>query len=327
MDGAVVGIAPLVRTSRFGSERLELLGTAILVEPSGILYCHQEALTDLLKAILSMRKPLLFNGLLTDALETLHLKNSGRSPMAYSRSRPSASPWIPINCSWEKFSSTIASSWRSNLRRAQRRAEEFGTVQFEMISPDPASLEHSLAEVFRVEAASWKSRTGTALEIEGPLKHFFQIYAKSAAGNGTLRLAFLRINGKSVAAQLLVECANRLWVLKVGYDESYARCSPGILLMHRVLQYAFEKPYEALELLGANESWLHIWNPQVHMHESYRRYPYSPVPMVSLGLELSVVTAKKIRTLMIRKKLKGFWQELGKKARSRMLPTSQEPAH
>jgi len=322
---SLVGIAPLVLSPNFGAHRLEILGAAVLEEMSGFLYRTPEALSGLVRAIIAKGKPLYLKGLLSDSAEANALHQS-RQGFAYFRSVPSASPWIPINSSWSDFTATISSSWRSNLRRSQRRAEEFGKVEFELVTPNHESLEGLLAEVFRVESAGWKSRTQTALATYAPLNRFFRAYAKSAVDLGMLQLAFLKINGKAVAVQLLVRHANRLWVLKVGYDEAYARCSPGILLMHRVIQAAFEKGYEAYELLGANETWINIWKPQLHNHETIRRYPMLPVPMVSHGLELSVDAFHRIVAIARKNKDKGVLRSIAKKAVDRMRRSRQKHA-
>ncbi|MGA9121499.1 MAG: GNAT family N-acetyltransferase [Bacteroidota bacterium] len=326
-QGTIVAIAPLVLNPSFGSARFELLGTAILSEPSGLLYRSSGALNDMLDSILRLRKPIYFKGLFSDSPELRYLRETRRPRLAYSRSLRSASPWIPIETSWEKFSSGISSSWRSNLRRAQRRAEEFGAVQFEFVVPQAESVETLVQEVFHVESAGWKSRTQTALESIASLRKFFIAYTKSAATLGTLRLAFLRIDGKAVAAQLLVEYANRLWVLKVGYDEAYSRCSPGILLMHRVIQKSFEQGHEGFELLGANESWMDIWRPQLHTHETLRRYPISPGPIVSHGLEFSVDVFKRVQTIARKDKNKGVLRSIARKVVSRIRRARQPMEH
>jgi len=316
-EGEIVVIAPLVSNPSFGVRRLEILGTAVLGELSGFLYKDDRSLADLMNVILASRRPLLFRGLLSDSPEIRCLKEVRHSRLSYGESAEFASPWVPVSTSWEKFYPTISSSWRSTLRRAQRRAEEIGPVQYEFVTPTPETLGQYLPEMFRVESAGWKSRTGTALQASAVLSRFFHGYATSAARLGMLQFAFLRIGGKPVAAQFLIVYGGRLWVLKVGYDEAYSRCSPGILLMHRVVQYAFEQSFEAFEFLGANEPWTGIWKPELHRHEMYRRYPLSPLPIVGHGLEASNAVLARIRTIMKKERDGTPWRLLVKKAASR----------
>ena len=56
-----------------------------------------------------------------------------------------------------------------------------------------------------------------------------------------------------------LEYHNRFWVLKMGYDQKYSRCSPGILLINETIRYAFEHGLNSYEFLGSNEPWLRMW--------------------------------------------------------------------
>jgi len=296
--GEPTAIAPLVINPKFGTRRFEILGTSVLGELSGFIYRDEGSLRRLIKSIVAARRPVLFRCLLSDSPELQILRDEGSTGKAYAKSVTFSSPWIPITSCWDEFYSTISSSWRSTLRRAQRRAEEIGKVEYEICTPTAETLDGSLEEMVRVESSGWKSRTGTAVLVNTGLNRFFRNYTQSATRLGILRFAFLRIDGKSVASQLLVDYGRRYWVLKVGYDESYARCSPGILLMHHVIHNAFEQRREAFELLGANEPWVHIWKPQVHNHELYRRYPLSPLSVISHGLEAADSAIGRVRAIM-----------------------------
>jgi hypothetical protein len=65
-----------------------------------------------------------------------------------------------------------------------------------------------------------------------------------------------------VAAQLSVEYADRLWVLKIGYDERWSRCSPGWQLLAETMRDAFDRRLRSYEFLGSDEPWLHGWKTQ-----------------------------------------------------------------
>ena len=69
----------------------------------------------------------------------------------------------------------------------------------------------------------------------------------------------MRIAGRPVAMQLAVERANRLWLLKIGYDEEFARCSPGQLLMLEVMRHAAHDGLAAVEFLGSEAPWTRAW--------------------------------------------------------------------
>ncbi|MBI4535175.1 MAG: GNAT family N-acetyltransferase [Ignavibacteriae bacterium] len=321
-DGTkVTGIAPLVLRPSFGIRRLQILGAAVLGEPTGFLYADELSLEYLAKAILSFRKPLLLSRLPTGSPELQSMDLSTKKRWRYSQRYVNETPWISISTSWDKYYSSISSSWRSAFRRSQRKAESLGKVEFEVVSPDTAHVQHHLDEVFRVEAAGWKQRVGTALQTYQALRRFFEIYSQATARLGILRIALMRINGKVVSVQLLVENSRRLWILKIGYDEAYAHCSPGILLMNNVIQYAFEKRLEGFEFLGGNEAWIRIWPHDVHRLESYRLYPLSPMALLSHGLEVSASSLKKIHAVKEKHCKKHAWKALASKAMARFKPS------
>ena len=195
----------------------------------------------------------------------------------------------------------MSARWRSTLRRDERRAKEFGEIKYEIVSPTPDTVGGLLTELFKVEMAGWKSRVGTALQTWRVLGGFYTAYSRAASERGMLRIAFLRINGEAAAAQLLVEHANRIWVLKVGYDEKFARCSPGILLMNEVIRHAFSDPVEAFEFLGTYEPWLDIWLHELRQYESYHMYPSALIALASRGWNVSSGAIYKIRSLMAKK--------------------------
>lgn len=317
-EDRVVAIAPLVLNRRYGIRRLELLGASVLGEPSGVLYRDNNVLDEFLDAIFSQRRPIYFRGLPADSALVQRLRQMPSSMWTSVRWGEFASPWIPITSDWKTFLSSISSSWRSTLRRAQRRAEEFGAVALDVVPASSETLCSLTEELFRVEAAGWKARVGTALQTYAELNKFFNVYSRSATERGVLRFAFLRINGQAIASQLFVESDNRLWVLKVGYDEAYARCSPGILLTHKMIQYAFEKRFASYEFLGARDPWTEIWKPQLHKHAIYRRYHRSPLPMISQIIESSLALWSRVLTLK-KKQGKGIpWRLILKKAGERL---------
>lgn len=121
------------------------------------------------------------------------------------------------------------------------------------------------------------------------------------ATDGALRLSLMRIDGRTVAGQIGVEYAGRFWVLKVGYDERFAHCSPGILLMHHTIQYAFERGMKSFEFLGRDEQWIRMWSENVHHYSSYWHYPINTAGIVWFVKDSSRILLTKISTLLRKK--------------------------
>lgn len=267
--------------------RLELLGGRFLGEPSGLLYRDDTALALLADALLGLRRPLLLARLDAAGAEAARFAGLMRGRALCSQRATPGSPWLPITGDWHAFEAGLTSRRRNSLRRAQRRAEAIGEPRYEIIAPGPAAAAERFDDILRVEAAGWKGRGGTALEHDAALRRFFRLYSQAAAARGLLRLGFLRLDERIVAIQIALVHARRLWVLKIGYDESFAACSPGVLLMHAMVQRAFVERLEAVEFLGHCEPWLRLWTERAHDYVGFRAYPFSLAALAALGRDLT----------------------------------------
>ncbi|MBI2429617.1 MAG: GNAT family N-acetyltransferase [Ignavibacteriales bacterium] len=297
----VVAIAPLGEVGEGGARRLEILGSSILCEPCGFLFKDDAALAVLIDTILRMKKPVFSGRLDNSSTEFETFQSAGKHTFAVQAHHVTHSPWLPITESWKEFQKTISASKRSALRRAQRRANEYGAVTMEILSPRPDDMQCYLDEIYTVEHASWKARTKTSIRSNSQMKKFFNTYAKKMATDGALRLSLMRIDGRTVAGQIGVEYAGRFWVLKVGYDERFAHCSPGILLMHHTIQYAFERGMKSFEFLGRDEQWIRMWSENVHHYSSYWHYPINTAGIVWFVKDSSRILLTKISTLLRKK--------------------------
>src|SRR5205807_9829190 len=70
-----------------------------------------------------------------------------------------------------------------------------------------------------------------------------------------------------------VESEGRFWLHKIGYDEAFAKCSPGMLLLRDTIRYAASRGLRSYEFLGAAEAWIRPWTDQLRRCVSIRAYP------------------------------------------------------
>ena len=258
-EGAPLAIAPLVRLPL---GRLRFIGDR-LGEPVDVRSADPAALRLLTDALARAGAALTLHRVPSGSptIDALRASYSGRGLL---RLRPAvSSPVIQLDDGWVDPQRRFNSGRRSDFRRALRRAGEQGEVTFEILTPSPGELGPLLDEAFEVEAAGWKGAKGTALRLDPVVGQFFRNYSAAAAKEGILRLAFMRIGGRAVATQLAVEYARRFWLLKIGYDESLSRCSPGTLLMLHTLGDAAARGLAGYEFLGAEAPWTAMWTSEV----------------------------------------------------------------
>lgn len=286
-------VAPLVRR-RGAPARLELLGGPELRDPTDVVAHDDGAVRSLAGALVALGLPLVFDRVWADAPIVAALRDAyHHRGLVVSRPAP-ACPYIELDAGWVEPERKLGSRRRSDLRRARRRAEQRWAVTCEVLAPGPAEVGPLLDDVYGVEAAGWKGRQGTALAADRVRGEFFRSYARAASEQGTLRLCFLRVDGRPVAAQVAARCGRRLWLLKMGYDEAFAPCSPGMLLLLDVVRHAAEEQLDAFELLGSVEPWTGIWTDRAHACLRVHTYPTRVQSLLAAAVDAGALARQEL---------------------------------
>lgn len=287
--GQIRAIAPFVIEPGLVS-RLALLGHQAL-EPTGILHDDSEALQVVLRRLRSWRLPLFAPRLDRDSAEVRALT---RGWPIHLPQRPRFGASVPLGSNWPAFEAQMSKQSRTYIRRKRKAAEREGAIRFEAVAPLEPEVERHLAEFIRVEGASWKGREGTSLQFDVRRRHFYTRYAQAAARKGMLRIFFLHLGQHTVAARMAVEHGGRLWELKIGYDERFSRCSPGILLTHETLRWACERGLSAHEFLGSAEAWQRWWPLQPRYFQTIRVYPFSVSGCIAFAQDGGRMVARRL---------------------------------
>jgi hypothetical protein len=123
----------------------------------------------------------------------------------------------------------IAGKHRKELRRQKKRLGELGRLTFVALEPaDDAGA--WLDEFLALEASGWKGRAGSALLSKPEDERFFRAMALAAHRAGRLGATAVRLDDRAVAMQILLRSGDGAYAFKLGYDEAFARFSPGVLL-------------------------------------------------------------------------------------------------
>jgi CelD/BcsL family acetyltransferase involved in cellulose biosynthesis len=268
-------IAPLVSSRRRG-RRLEPIGVSKLYVPTDFLYADHDALAELVDVIVRSGRPLRLGRVLADWPLCKIVAAAYRRRGAVFAQPTGACPYIELHDGWTEPESQLSPRRRSDLRRARRRAEKLGPMRSEVLAPSLDELPPLIEQAFEIEMSGWKGRAGTAIAQHGQLHRFFQTYAKAAAAEGMFRIAFLWIADQVAAMQIGVEVRERFWLVKVGYREEFARCSPGMLLMVPSIRQAAERGLASYEFLGTEEPWIRPWTALSRRCVGISAYPARP---------------------------------------------------
>ena len=299
-DGtSITGIAPLILKGKGVNKSLRLIGVEYLGEPSGLLYQNADSLKQLFCAIKHLKIPFFLERIPVVQTQYSILK---RGLISFSGIRfyksSTSTRYLPIDTNWENYWFSLPSKRRNDLRRARKKAEAMGSIQVSIQSPSSSSIKTVLSEAYQVEDKSWKGRNRTSILANKRLKSFFSTFCNRALHHNWLRIGFLRVDDHTIATIIGLVFCNRFWLLKVGYDQQWAKCSPGMLLITECIHYAFEQHLEGFEFLGSDESWLRAWIRDDHKHDFglYAFYPSN----ISGFFNLFADTCRRLKKLTIR---------------------------
>ena len=293
-EGTIEAIAPLVLRRETG--RLEVLGLRETGEPPDVPFGKPEAVAHLCRALAESGIPFAHERVPADSTAAEALAQAFRHRGWVRVVETDATPAIDLDAAWADPASRYGSKRRSDLRRMRKRADEMGPVRFEILVPRTAEeLDRALDMAWAVEAAGWKGAGGSALARDRRQGAFYRAYAHRAMRHGILRVAFMHI-GESVAAmQLVVECDRRWWLLKIGYDERFSRCSPGSLLLMHTIAHAARQGLVAYEFLGNPDGWSMGWAQTTRRCVVLKAYPMTVASVSALGRDLAASVRRRLK--------------------------------
>ncbi len=174
------------------------------------------------KGVAALEVPLLDPGPLAEALEALGTRHPTFVLDAHCRAVLTEAP-PPLS---------------KEHRRLARRLGEQGRLQTVSTATGYA-LPAAVVAFLALEAKGWKGRRGTALAATPATRAFFEEAVAGLASRGAAQIDMLLLDGKPIAAGLVLTAGTRAWYLKTAYDEAFARFSPGLLLSHAIGAAAF----------------------------------------------------------------------------------------
>ena len=115
------------------------------------------------------------------------------------------------------------------LRRQRHRLEEHGPVTFD-VARRMDDIKPALETFLQLEAGGWKGKRGTALVQHAGDATFIRRAVPALAGTAQCEIVTLRAGATPIAAGIVLRHQHRAFFFKLGIDERYARCSPGVQL-------------------------------------------------------------------------------------------------
>ena len=268
--------APFRHRKSLLTRRLFLLGAEDVWLHSDVLYEDERSARHLAEAVVHRGLPARFGHFPGESLFADALQKAARGKGFVVADAVAGSPYIRLDESWREPEQKLKAKRRSDLRRRRKKAEKaHGELLVEILTPGPEEVEALFDETLVIETRGWKGRAGTALKFDQAKCAFFRSYLALASDAGLIRIALLRIAGKTAAFSIGAVCDGAFWGFRTGYDEAYSECSPGFVLFIEQARYAAEAGLSTIEFLGQPEPWTKEWTTAERPKLRLRFYPYN----------------------------------------------------
>lgn len=127
------------------------------------------------------------------------------------------------------------------LRRQRNRLAEHGEVIF-TIAALPSEVKRDLGIFLNLEASGWKAKRGTALAQDNGDAAFVRRAVHDAAARGNCEIVTLHAGDTAVASGIVLRHLDRAFYFKMGVDERFAKCSPGVQLTLELTRHLCADP-------------------------------------------------------------------------------------
>lgn len=192
------------------------------------------------------------------------------------------SPVVDLAGTYEDFREETKPRWRAPIERFDRKMRRDHDAVFSIVE-SPADLDAALARGFEVEASGWKGREGTAILCSPSTIAFYRDVAKAFHREEQLKLSGIYLDGDLVAFDMSLLFRRRLWTLKGGYDESFRRLAPGLVLQRSIFERCFELGLQGVEFLGDDEEWKRKFSNGERRHGRLRAFRRRPAALARYG--------------------------------------------
>lgn len=177
----------------------------------------------------------------------------------------SETPYISLPSDFETFMSRLNPSTRHRIRNNQRKLERCGNVQVRMTSNE-SEFEADFSELVRLHRLRWEPRRIPCSFSKKSFHDFQKSIMMEILKTGHLRLWFLAIGGRNIAALYNIQYGSKIFYYQSGLDADYSRAlSPGLILHSHCIREGIGegvKEYDFL-LQGKTDAYKKKWTNRV----------------------------------------------------------------
>lgn len=257
-DGALVGVAPLFRNFQSIKGKVRIFNVIRLIGAREVDYPGFATVPEFEEETICA----FFNHLkrhysrdivyFCDLPEDSHLLGAaagGYFPARLVR-KDFVCPSIVFPDSLDEYWRNLGKSTRKNIKWYRNRLSRLGEVGVEEIS---SHTEDSVRELFSIHYKRWGM--DPRLPHLARLEEFEKELIRMLADKGWLRLIFLKLDGRRIAAMFNYDYRGTRYFHKGGYDPSFKEHSPGTLLIWEAIKNAQESGLKKFDFMRGAEAY------------------------------------------------------------------------
>jgi len=164
-------------------------------------------------------------------------------------------PYIPLPDQIEEFYSSLSSNMRNTIKRRRRNLQK-NYNSFEFVTYENSDdIDDAMERLFKLHERKWKAVKHEGNFARNNVRDFHKKIAGTFLNSDMLRLYFLRVQGKDVAALYTFKYNNKLFYYQGGWDPEMSKDRVGSILTNLVIEDAINKGYSEYDFLRGTEDY------------------------------------------------------------------------
>lgn len=171
---------------------------------------------------------------------------------------------------YEDAYKALKKKFRGNLNNARNRLEAHDSFEFSLIT-DSNDMDWAYEHFVELEMSGWKGTeenkkehypAPAAIGLKKSKHFFYKNVVDEFAKIQSTEICFLKVDGRTIGAQILILLGETSYLLKTAFDESAKGYSPGHLMIDFALRrYSLEETIKSMCLI-TDYDWFKYWNPR-----------------------------------------------------------------
>ncbi|MGR3293355.1 MAG: GNAT family N-acetyltransferase [Candidatus Scalindua sp.] len=164
-------------------------------------------------------------------------------------------PYIPLPSQIEGFYSSLSRNMRNTIKRRRRNLDrKYKGFEF-MTCDNPDDIDDAMERLFKLHQKKWMAEKFRGNFARNDVRDFHKKIARMFFNSDMLRLYFLRVQGKDVAALYIFKYNNKLFYYQGGWDPEWSKDRVGSILTNLVIDGAINKGYSEYDFLRGTEDY------------------------------------------------------------------------